>query len=76
MGQSACKIFSVTKERNHFLSFPDEARMETLFLRCKASIEKCKQTIDIYYTLRSAVPEILCNRDPCDPWFKEAVSSG
>jgi hypothetical protein len=50
--------------------------METLFLRCKASIEKCKQTIDMYYTLRSAVPEILCNRDPCDPWFKEAVFSG
>jgi hypothetical protein len=69
-------VFSVAKERNHFLSFPDEARMETLFLRCKASIEKCKQAIDMYYTVRSAASEILCNRDPCGRWFKDAVSAG
>jgi hypothetical protein len=54
--------------------FPDEAQMETLFIRCKASIEKCKQTIDTYYTLRSALPEIFCNRDPNEPWFKQITS--
>jgi len=54
--------------------FPDEARMETLFIRCKRSIEKCKHTIDMYYTLRSALPEIFCNRDPYEPWFKQVTS--
>jgi hypothetical protein len=48
--------------------------METLFIRCKASIEKCKQTIDMYYTLRTAIPEIFCNRDPYEPWFKQVTS--
>ncbi|XP_021919716.1 uncharacterized protein LOC110829859 [Zootermopsis nevadensis] len=52
----------------------DETRMETLFFRCKASIEKCKQTIDLYYSLRTAIPEIYCNRDPSNPWFKLATS--
>ena len=54
--------------------FLDEARMETLFIRCKGSIEKCKKTIDIYYTLRSALPEIFCNRDPYELWFKQVTS--
>jgi hypothetical protein len=75
MGSICLSIFSVPKERNKFIFFPDEARMETLFTRCKASIEKCKQTIDMYYTLRSAVPEILYNRDPDETWFKEVAST-
>jgi hypothetical protein len=69
-------FFSLSKERNHLVFFTDDGRMETLFLRCKGSIEKCKQTIDMYYTLRSALPELLCNRDPSASWFKQMTSTG
>jgi hypothetical protein len=54
--------------------FAEETRIENLFIRCKGSIEKCKQTIDMYYTLRSVLPEIFCNRDPYEPWFKQVTS--
>ncbi|XP_069698959.1 alpha-tocopherol transfer protein-like [Periplaneta americana] len=52
----------------------DEARVESLFLRCKASVERCKEVIDMYYTVRSAIPEIFCNRDPEESWFQLASS--
>jgi hypothetical protein len=56
------------------LIFPDETRIETLFVRCKGSIEKSKQTIDMYYTVRSVLPEIFCSRDPYERWFKHITS--
>lgn len=49
----------------------EEARMERLFLRCKKSIEKCKETLDVYFTVKTALPEIFSNRDPLLPWFQE-----
>jgi hypothetical protein len=58
----------------NLLMFPDEVRLETLFIRCKGGVEICKKTIDTYYTLRSAIPEIFCHRDPYKPWFKQASS--
>lgn len=37
------------------------------FLRgCKFSLEKAKQKYDLYYTVRSGLPEIIGNRDPTD----------
>ncbi|KAJ9584950.1 hypothetical protein L9F63_020699, partial [Diploptera punctata] len=52
----------------------DEARMERLFLRCKTSIERAKQTLDMYFTIKTALPEIFSNRDPLQPWFIQASS--
>ncbi|PSN57107.1 hypothetical protein C0J52_01295 [Blattella germanica] len=49
----------------------DEGRIERRYIWCKASLERTKSSLDMYYTLRGAVPEILSNRDPSLPWFKQ-----
>lgn len=48
--------------------------MERLFLRCKTSIERSKETLDMYFTVKTALPEIFSNRDPLQPWFTMASS--
>jgi hypothetical protein len=36
-----------------------------LFLNCcQHSLEACKQTIEMYYTIRTHAPELFGNRDP------------
>ncbi|KDR19513.1 retinol-binding protein pinta-like [Zootermopsis nevadensis] len=52
----------------------DEGQLERLFLRCKKSVERAKNVLDMYYTLRTALPEIFSNRDPAQEWFKKITS--
>jgi hypothetical protein len=40
-------------------------------IRCKNSTEKVKMTLDLYYTLRTNVPEIMSGWDTKTDWFKE-----
>lgn len=47
------------------------------FLRgCKFSLERTKQKLDMYYTMKSLVPEFLSNRDPMDPKIQEMLKLG
>ncbi|XP_055382855.1 alpha-tocopherol transfer protein-like [Condylostylus longicornis] len=41
----------------------DDARLRTFLRGCKFSLEKCKRKLDMYYTMRNAVPEFFSNRD-------------
>lgn len=44
------------------------------FLRgCKFSLEKTKRKLDMYFTMRAAVPEFFSNRDPALPEIKEVM---
>lgn len=52
----------------------DEGRLERRYMWCKASMERTKSSLDMYYTLRNAVPDILSNRDPFSPWFSQITS--
>lgn len=52
----------------------DEGRLERRYIWCKASLERTKSSLDMYYTLRAAVPDILSNRDPFSAWFKQITS--
>lgn len=48
-------------------SFVEDAANETLewfILGSKMSLEKAKQKLDMYYTIRRLVPELFANRDP------------
>ncbi|KAJ9582715.1 hypothetical protein L9F63_022939 [Diploptera punctata] len=54
----------------------DDSRLERWLIRCKNSLEKTKNSIDMYYTLKNEIPEILCNRDPSEPWFKNICNVG
>nr|XP_023020980.1 alpha-tocopherol transfer protein-like isoform X2 [Leptinotarsa decemlineata] len=47
------------------------------FLRgCKFSLEKCKRKLDMYFTMRTAVPEIFSNRNIRNPELKLVVEVG
>ena len=40
-------------------------------IRCKNSTEKAKTTLELYYTLKTNVPEIMSGWDTKADWFKE-----
>lgn len=47
------------------------------FLRgCKYSLERTKQKIDMYYTYRTHLTEIVGNRDPLDDKIREVIKLG
>lgn len=47
------------------------------FLRgSKFSLERSKEKLDMYYTMRTIVPEIFANRDPLEPKIQEILKLG
>ncbi|XP_069699163.1 uncharacterized protein [Periplaneta americana] len=47
-----------------------EARLERWLIRCKNSMERTKQSIDMYYTLKSLLPEMMSDWNIESKWFK------
>ncbi|KAL3271402.1 hypothetical protein HHI36_021883 [Cryptolaemus montrouzieri] len=41
----------------------DDARLMTFLRGCNFSLEKCKKKLDMYFTMRAAIPEFFQNRD-------------
>lgn len=56
-----------------FFSSSDDARIMTFLRGCKFSLEKTKRKLDMYFTMRAAVPEFFSNRDPTLPEIKEVM---
>ena len=48
----------------------DDQRLKTFLRGCKFSMEKVKRKLDMYYTMRNAVPEFFANRDITRPELK------
>lgn len=48
----------------------DDQRLKTFLRGCKFSLEKVKKKLDMYYTMRNAVPEFFANRDASKPELK------
>uniref|UniRef100_A0A182PGB9 CRAL-TRIO domain-containing protein n=1 Tax=Anopheles epiroticus TaxID=199890 RepID=A0A182PGB9_9DIPT len=49
----------------------------TMFLRgSKHSLERAKEKLDMYYTVRTALPELVRNRDPEEPKLLELIKLG
>ncbi|XP_035787700.1 retinol-binding protein pinta-like [Anopheles albimanus] len=47
------------------------------FLRgCKYSLERAKEKIDMFYSVRTAIPELMKNRDPEEPRTLEIIRLG
>ncbi|PSN57140.1 hypothetical protein C0J52_01303 [Blattella germanica] len=57
--------------QSHLPQNVDDGRLERWLIRCKNSMEKTKTSLDMYYTLKNVVPDILCNRDPTATWFMD-----
>jgi hypothetical protein len=53
----------------------DDSRLERWLIRCKNSTERVKRTLDLHYTLKTNVPEIMTGWDTHANWFKSISSS-
>nr|XP_018913535.1 PREDICTED: alpha-tocopherol transfer protein-like [Bemisia tabaci] len=49
----------------------DGTRLERLLFYCKNSLERSKQKLEQYFSLKSAAPEVFLNRDATDPLLYE-----
>ncbi|RZC41215.1 CRAL TRIO domain containing protein [Asbolus verrucosus] len=59
------------RKQPHLPDTWDEHRI-LIFLRgCNFSLEKCKRKLDMYFTMRAAIPEFFANRDIDRPEMKE-----
>ncbi|XP_018568173.1 alpha-tocopherol transfer protein-like [Anoplophora glabripennis] len=54
----------------------DEHRTMTFLRGCKFSLEKCKRKLDMYFTMRAAVPEFFSNRDINRPELQQILELG
>ncbi|XP_063224844.1 alpha-tocopherol transfer protein-like [Bacillus rossius redtenbacheri] len=50
----------------HLPPVNDDVWLERFLYGCKYRLAKCKAVLDMYYTVRGAVPELYSNRDPLD----------
>lgn len=50
----------------HLKSRRDDQFLIAFLRGCKFSLEKAKQKLDLFYTVRTHAPELIRNRDPLD----------
>lgn len=67
LSQSQTRVFS---------SIPDDQFLVSFLRGCKYSYEKTKEKLDMYFTVRSAIPEFFYDRDPSYANLQEAISRG
>ncbi|XP_031343447.1 retinol-binding protein pinta-like isoform X2 [Photinus pyralis] len=64
------------KKQPH-LSFEIDDQLLISFLRCsKFSLERTKEKLDYYFTMRSLAPEVFTNRDPLLPEIQAILNAG
>ena len=51
-------------------SVPDETFLERFLVHCKNNLEKTKQKLDLYFTVRGVEKDYFANRNPFDPKIK------
>lgn len=56
-----------------FVNAADDQRIMTFLRGCKFSLEKVKRKLDMYFTMRAAVPEFFNDRDVTRPELKEIL---
>ncbi|XP_026473073.1 alpha-tocopherol transfer protein-like [Ctenocephalides felis] len=61
------------KLQPHLPKDMDDQRIKTFLRGCKFSLEKVKRKLDMYYTMRNAVPEFFADRDVNRPELKEVM---
>ncbi|KAJ8932600.1 hypothetical protein NQ314_014566 [Rhamnusium bicolor] len=57
-----------------FLSLPGDILIESFLITNKFSIERTKQKLDMYYTIRSFIPEMYENKNPSLPHMQETFN--
>lgn len=65
------------EKQNHLKSRTDDQFLVTFLRGTKYSLERAKEKLDLYHTIRTAVPEITKNRTfPLDPIILEILKLG
>jgi hypothetical protein len=59
-----------------FVNVTDTQWLTTFLRGCKFSLERTKEKLDMFYTLRTALPEIFKNRDPMLPHLHSIIEKG
>lgn len=61
-----CLILKVLTKYGNFAEHVDEW-LENLLITNKNSLERAKETLDCYFTVRVVIPEVFTVRDPLLP---------
>jgi hypothetical protein len=64
------------KKTPHLRARQDDQFLVGFLRGCKYRLERVKEKLDMYYTVRSALPEIITNRDPMNPRIREIIRLG
>lgn len=64
------------KKSPHLLARTDDQFLVTFLRGCKYSLERVKQKMDLYYTLRTHIPELFSDRDPFNEKMQAIIKLG
>lgn len=64
------------KKQPHLKARTDDQWLITFLRGCKFSLERTKEKIDFFYTMKTIVPEFLSNWDPMDPEIQRVLKLG
>lgn len=64
------------KKSAHLRTRTDDQFLICFLRGCKYSIEMCKKKIDMFYTLRTHIPEMISDRDPLNEKLHEIIKLG
>ncbi|KAF5291264.1 hypothetical protein FQR65_LT11442 [Abscondita terminalis] len=64
------------KQQPHLNVNPDDQWILTFLRGCKFSLQKTKQKLDMFYTMKSLVPEFYKDRDPFRPEIQQILKLG
>lgn len=62
------------KHQTHLPHEIEDSRLERWIIRCKNRLERTKTSVDTYYSLKTAMPDIMLERDPSSQWFQKVVN--
>lgn len=60
----------------HLNARMDDQSLVTFLRGAKYSLERAKEKMDLYFTVRTLMPELFKNRDPTDPVLLEIIRLG
>jgi hypothetical protein len=64
------------KKSPHLKGRTDDQFLITFLRGCKYSLERAKQKYDLFYTLKTHIPELRQKRDPLDKRTREIIKIG
>jgi len=64
------------KKQPHIIAEPSDQLIISFLRGCKFSLERTKEKLDMYYTMKTIVPEFFKNRDLNSPVLREIMNQG